>query len=68
MGTAHFWNQTIDTVLAIQLIVGIGLAIDYSAHIGHCFMTVTGSKNGEFVKFETFCVLRKSLICQNQQK
>ena len=63
MGTAHFWNQTIDTVLAIQLIVGIGLAIDYSAHIGHCFMTVTGSKNGELTKFETFRVIRKSLIC-----
>ena len=46
MGTAHFWYQTIDTVLAIQLIVGIGLAVDYSAHIGHCFMTVTGNRNG----------------------
>lgn len=46
MGTAHFWDQTIDTVLAIQLIVAIGLAVDYSAHIGHFFMTVTGTKNG----------------------
>ena len=55
MGTAHFWNQTIDTVLAIQLIVGIGLAIDYSAHIGHCFMTITGSKNGE---------LRETITCK----
>ena len=52
MGTAHFWNQTIDTVLAIQLIVGIGLAVDYSAHIGHCFMTNTGTKNGP-----CYCVL-----------
>ena len=48
LGTAHYWDQTIDTVLAIQLIVGIGLSVDYSAHIGHCFMTVTGDRNSEY--------------------
>ncbi|KAJ8305669.1 hypothetical protein KUTeg_016214, partial [Tegillarca granosa] len=41
----HFWGLTIDTVSSIQLILAIGLAVDYSAHIGHCFMTVNGTRD-----------------------
>ncbi|XP_067935970.1 patched domain-containing protein 3-like [Watersipora subatra] len=44
-GMMHFWNLTIDTLTSILLILSMGLAIDYSAHIGHTFMTVAGSKN-----------------------
>lgn len=43
-GTMHFWNLTIDTVTSIILILSIGLAVDYSAHIGHMFMTITGTR------------------------
>ncbi|KAK7100605.1 patched domain-containing protein 3-like [Littorina saxatilis] len=43
-GSMHFWGLTIDTVTCIILIVAIGLAVDYSAHIGHMFMTVTGTR------------------------
>jgi len=42
----HFWGLTIDTVTSIILILAIGLAVDYSAHIGHCFMTFTGNRDG----------------------
>lgn len=45
-GSMHFWGLTIDTVTCIILIVAIGLAVDYSAHIGHMFMTVTGTRAG----------------------
>ncbi|XP_069127848.1 patched domain-containing protein 3-like isoform X2 [Argopecten irradians] len=44
-GMMHFWGLTIDTVTSIILILAIGLAVDYSAHIGHCFMTFTGDRN-----------------------
>ncbi|GFO48111.1 patched domain-containing protein [Plakobranchus ocellatus] len=44
-GTMHFWGLTIDTVTSIILILSIGLAVDYSAHIGHMFMTVIGSRH-----------------------
>lgn len=43
----HWWGLTIDTVTCIQLVLAIGLAVDYSAHIGHTFMTVTGDRNGK---------------------
>ncbi|KAL8581653.1 hypothetical protein ACOMHN_049209 [Nucella lapillus] len=44
-GSMHFWGLTIDTVTTIVLILAIGLAVDYSAHVGHMFMTVTGTRS-----------------------
>ncbi|XP_033117064.1 NPC intracellular cholesterol transporter 1-like [Anneissia japonica] len=44
-GFIHHWGLSIDTVVTVMLIVSIGIAVDYSAHIGHTFMTVTGTKN-----------------------
>ena len=47
----YLWGLTIDTVTCIQLVLAIGLAVDYSAHIGHTFMTVTGSRDGKLFFF-----------------
>ncbi len=47
MGMIYFWGLTIDTVTSIMIIVAIGLAVDYSAHIGHQMMVETGSKHGK---------------------
>ncbi|ESO85119.1 hypothetical protein LOTGIDRAFT_130973, partial [Lottia gigantea] len=44
-GSMHFWGLTIETVTSIQLILAIGLAVDYSAHIGHTFMTIKGTRD-----------------------
>merc|ERR1711968_182566 len=38
MGVMWVWGLTIDSVNVIQLTLAIGLAVDYSAHIGHSFM------------------------------
>ena len=35
----HFWGLTIDVVTSIQLIIAIGLTVDYSAHIAHAFLS-----------------------------
>ena len=35
----HFWDLTINTVTAVILILSIGLAVDYCAHIAHFFKT-----------------------------
>ena len=45
-GLIYYWGLTIDTVTSINLILAVGLAVDYAAHIGHAFMTVKGSRNG----------------------
>ena len=46
-GFLNFWGITIDTVVAVQLILAIGLAVDYSVHIGHTFLLFSGSRNGK---------------------
>ena len=45
-GTLQFWGVSIDTASSVLLILCFGLAVDYSAHVGHAFMTVPGTKNG----------------------
>jgi len=45
LGSMHFWGLTIDTVSCVDLVLAIGLCVDYAAHIGHTFMTCTGSRN-----------------------
>lgn len=32
----------IDSVAVINIVLAVGLTVDYSAHVGHCFMTKAG--------------------------
>ncbi|XP_053626283.1 patched domain-containing protein 3-like isoform X3 [Cherax quadricarinatus] len=41
----HWWGLTIDTVSCIDIVLAIGLCVDYAAHIGHTFMTKKGTRN-----------------------
>ncbi|KAL3868797.1 hypothetical protein ACJMK2_041557 [Sinanodonta woodiana] len=45
IGTLQFMEVTIDNASSILIILCVGLAVDYSAHIGHTFMTISGSKD-----------------------
>lgn len=45
----HFWGLTIDVVTSVNLIVAIGLAVDYSAHIAHSFMVEQGTRHGTYL-------------------
>jgi len=44
-GFIHFWGLTIDTVSCTNVIISIGLCVDYSAHIAHAFMSTEGTKD-----------------------
>eukprot|EP00117_Sycon_ciliatum_P040252 scpid25305/ scgid4057/ Niemann-Pick C1 protein len=35
----HYWDLTINTVTAVIIILSIGLGVDYSAHIGHFYIS-----------------------------
>lgn len=48
-GSLQFWDVSIDTASSVLLILCFGLAVDYSAHVGHSFMTVIGTKNGTYI-------------------
>ena len=37
-GFIHFWGLTIDVVSCINLIIAVGLCVDYAAHVAHNFI------------------------------
>merc|ERR1719247_1133840 len=37
IGIMYFWGVTINGVSTIYIMICVGLAVDYSAHIAHCF-------------------------------
>ena len=44
-GFLHFWGITIDTVSCNNLVIAIGLCVDYSVHITHWFLSESGTRD-----------------------
>lgn len=44
LGCMNMWGLAIDNVTVIQLVIAVGLSVDYAAHIGHNFMTKGGTR------------------------
>jgi len=42
LGFMYALGIAIDSVSVINIVLAVGLSVDYSAHIGHCFMTKGG--------------------------
>ena len=40
LGLLHFWDLDFNLIVLVNLVISTGLAVDYSAHIGHYFHTV----------------------------
>ncbi len=40
----HYWDLTFNTVVVVNIVVAIGLAVDYSAHIAHTYLIVIPPK------------------------
>ncbi|KAG6455397.1 NPC intracellular cholesterol transporter 1 [Manduca sexta] len=54
LGWMQRWGMTVDIVCCIGLELAIGLCVDYAAHVGHTFLTVTeGSRNDRAFKTVT---------------
>jgi len=49
-GFMHLWGLTIDVISCINLVIAVGLTVDYSAHITHCFIRLTGTREERAVK------------------
>ena len=41
----YLWGLSINSVSIVNLVLAIGLAVDYSAHVAHAFMSATGTRN-----------------------
>ena len=47
VGFLHFWNITIDVISCINIVLSIGLCVDYSVHIGHGYLVAGGTTRQE---------------------
>jgi len=44
IGFLHFWNITIDIISCINIVLAVGLCVDYSVHIGHSYLVSKGDR------------------------
>lgn len=47
LGCMQRWGMTVDIVCCIGLELATGLCVDYAAHVGHTFLTLTEGSNSE---------------------
>jgi len=40
----YYWGLTFNTIVVLQIVIALGLAVDYSAHIAHCYLVVIPPK------------------------
>ena len=45
VGFLHFWGITVDIISCVNIVLAVGLCVDYSVHIGHAFIVAKGDKN-----------------------
>eukprot|EP00752_Nemacystus_decipiens_P003771 g3472.t1 len=50
LGIMYFWGLAIDTVAVINLVLAVGLSVDYAAHVAHSFMIKTGTRDDRMVQ------------------
>ena len=44
VGFIHFWGITIDILSAVNIVLAIGLCVDYAVHIAHAFLASEGTR------------------------
>ena len=47
LGFMYALGLVIDSVSVINIVLAVGLSVDYSAHIGHCFMVKGGNSKDD---------------------
>merc|ERR1719242_1509364 len=50
VGLMYFWGLTINITGGTNLVISVGLCVDYSAHVAHTFLTQTGIGNDRMVR------------------
>lgn len=50
VGFLYWWDVTISSVSTIYILISVGLAVDYSAHIAHMFVVSEGSADERAVR------------------
>ena len=40
----HYWNLTFNNIVVVQVVIAIGLSVDFSAHIAHTYLVIQPPK------------------------
>lgn len=48
-GLMHLWNVALSSITTVQVILSVGLCVDFTVHISHAFMAATGKNRNERV-------------------
>ena len=57
----HYWSLTFNNIVVVQVVIAIGLAVDYSAHIAHTYLIVEPPKNIRSTKAKRMYKASRSL-------
>ena len=63
VGFLHFWGITIDVISCINIVLAVGLCVDYSVHVGHAFLVSAGCSTIPSLAY----LILFSTICQHHQ-
>jgi Niemann-Pick C1 protein len=50
LGMLYFWGLTLNAVTIAMIVISVGIAVDYNAHIAHAFKNVSGSREDRVIK------------------
>lgn len=40
LALVHYWDLTMNSIVTVFLVIGLGLAVDYASHISHTYLVV----------------------------
>ena len=40
VGLMHYWGLTFNSIVVVNIVIAIGLSVDYSAHIAHSYLMI----------------------------
>ena len=44
----YFWGLTLNFLVMLNIVVAVGISVDYSAHISYAYLTAEVPKTGEY--------------------
>ena len=47
-GIIYFWNLTLNFLVMLNIVVAVGISVDYSAHISYAYLSAAVPETGEY--------------------
>ena len=54
IGLLHYWSLTMNNIVVVNLVIGLGLAVDYAAHISHTYLVIEAPKGSTVAEIRMY--------------